>query len=239
MNLVSALILFNILILIYQLLIEIFTALCRLTGISYEKAKFQVVSLLTGTGFTTSESESMILTKKRRKLAQSIMLFSYIFNISIVSVFVNVFMSTSGTTIQEIKLGFLLTIWNIALIVFLRKFKILKKLVDYLSVKISDFRRKRKDNYVMIYDTFGNKVIAEIEIRNLKKSMKVKTIEEIELKKKYNIQLLVIKRKEEIISEIKPDAKLEENDVVVVFGKMKDIKQVFVRMLEKQEKVAI
>ena len=53
MNLVSALILFNILILIYQLLIEIFTALCRLTGISYEKAKFQVVSLLTGTGFTT------------------------------------------------------------------------------------------------------------------------------------------------------------------------------------------
>ena len=181
----------------------------------------------------------MILTKKRRKLAQSIMLFSYIFNISIVSVFVNVFMSTSGTTIQEIKLGFLLTIWNIALIVFLRKFKILKKLVDYLSVKISDFRRKRKDNYVMIYDTFGNKVIAEIEIRNLKKSMKGKTIEEIELKKKYNIQLLVIKRKEEIISEIKPDAKLEENDVVVVFGKMKDIKQVFVRMLEKQEKVAI
>ena len=73
----------------------------------------------------------------------------------------------------------------------------------------------------------------------MKKSMKGKTIEEIELKKKYNIQLLVIKRKEEIISEIKPDAKLEENDVVVVFGKMKDIKQVFVRMLEKQEKVAI
>lgn len=239
MNLVSALILFNILILIYQVLIEIFTALCRLTGISYEKAKFQVVSLLTGTGFTTSESESMILTKKRRKLAQSIMLFSYIFNISIVSVFVNVFVSTSETTIQEIKLGLLLTIWNIAFIVFLRKFKILKKLVDYLSVKISDFKRKRKDNYVMVYDTFGNKVIAEIEIRNLRKSMKGKTIEEIELKKKYNIQLLVIKRKEEIISEIKSDAKIEENDVVVVFGRMKDIKQVFVRMLEKQEKVAI
>lgn len=239
MNLVSALILFNILILIYQVLIEIFTALCRLTGISYEKAKFQVVSLLTGTEFTTSESESMILTKKRRKLAQSIMLFSYIFNISIVSVFVNVFVSTSETTIQEIKLGLLLTIWNIAFIVFLRKFKILKKLVDYLSVKISDFKRKRKDNYVMVYDTFGNKVIAEIEIRNLRKSMKGKTIEEIELKKKYNIQLLVIKRKEEIISEIKSDAKIEENDVVVVFGRMKDIKQVFVRMLEKQEKVAI
>ena len=126
MNLVSALILFNILILIYQVLIEIFTALCRLTGISYEKAKFQVVSLLTGTGFTTSESESMILTKKRRKLAQSIMLFSYIFNISIVSVFVNVFVSTSETTIQEIKLGLLLTIWNIAFIVFLRKFISLK-----------------------------------------------------------------------------------------------------------------
>ena len=40
-------------------------------------------------------------------------------------------------------------------------------------------------------------------------------------------------------STIKPNMYIEENDVVVVFGKMKDIKQVFVRMLEKQEKVAI
>ena len=39
-------------------------------------------------------------------------------------------------------------------------------------------------------DTFGNKVIAEIEIRNLKKSMKGKTIEEIELKKKLTLKNL-------------------------------------------------
>ena len=68
MNLVSALILFNILIFIHQILIEILTAIVRLTGISYDKAEFQVISLLTGTGFTTAESEGMMVTKQRRKL---------------------------------------------------------------------------------------------------------------------------------------------------------------------------
>lgn len=237
MDFVAALILFNILILIYQILIEIFTALCRLTGMSYEKAKFQVISLLTGTGFTTIESEGMVMTKRRRKLAQSIMLFSYIFNVSIVSIIVNVFMSTASSSLREVKVGILFTMWNIILIIFLRKSKIIRKLVDYLAVKISDYRSRRKENYVTIYDTFGNKIIAEIEIRNIRKDMKGKTIEENQLKSKYNIQLLVIKRKEEIISQITPDTIIQENDTIVVFGRMKDIKTAFVKMFYKEDKV--
>lgn len=234
MDFVAGLLLFNILILIYQILIEIFTALCRLTGMSYEKAKFQVISLLTGTGFTTIESEGMILTKRRRKLAQTIMLFSYIFNISIVSLIVNVFMSTSSSSNTEVKIGLLFTAWNIVLIIFLRKSKIIRKIVDAMAVKISDYRSKRKDNYVTIYDTFGNKVIAEIEIRNIRKDMRDKTIEENELKSKYNIQLLVIKRKEEVITQIMPDTIIQENDTIVVFGRMKDIKIAFIKIFDKQ-----
>lgn len=235
MSLVAAIVLFNILILIYQILIEIFTALCRLTGISYEKARFQVISLLTGTGFTTSESEGMLVTKKRRKLAQNIMLFSYIFNISIVSIFVNVFVSTANTTMREVKIAFLLTAWNIVLIIFLRKSKIVKNFIDNLATRISDYRMKKKENYVSIYDTFGNKIIAEIELRNIRKDLRGKTIEEIELKNKYNIQLLVIKRKEDIISQIGPNTIIQEGDTVVVFGRLKDIKTVFVKMIEKEK----
>lgn len=228
MNLVPGLILFNILILVYQILIEIFTAMVRLTGISYEKAKFQVISLLTGTGFTTAESEGMLVTKRRRKVAQNIMLFSYIFNISIVSIFVNVFMSTASSSMQEIQIGLILTAWNIVLIIFIKKAKITKKLADILAEKISNHNGKKQENYISIYDTFGNKTIAEIEIRKIKKEMQDKTIEDIGLKEKYNIQLLVIKRKEEIISQIKSDAIIKEGDTIVVFGKLKDIKKCLV-----------
>lgn len=234
MNFVAALLLFNILILIYQILIEIFTSLCRLTGMSYEKAKFQVISLLTGTGFTTIESEGMILTKQRRRLAQTIMLFSYIFNISIVSIIVNVFMATSSSSITELKLGLLFTLWNIFIIFILKKFKITRKFVDKLAIKISDSKSKRKENYITVYDTFGHKIIAEIEVRNIKEEMKGKTIEENQLKSKYNIQLLVIKRREEVISHITPDTIIQENDTIIVFGDIKAIKLALVKMFDKK-----
>lgn len=235
MNLVTALILFNILILIYQILVEIFTTLCRINGISLDKARFQVISLLTGTGFTTAESEIMLLTKQRRKLAQRIMLFSYIFNISIVSIFVNIFISFVNTTTNEIGIGILVTIANFILIVIINKSKPIRKVIDSIVVKAVNYKRKKNDNYISIYDTYGHKVIAEVELKTLKPEMQNKTIEEMKIKQRYNTQLLVIKRKEEIISEIWPNTIIKQGDTIIVFGKLKDIKAAFIRQNEMKE----
>ncbi|MFA6709555.1 MAG: hypothetical protein WCR79_07675, partial [Fusobacterium sp.] len=57
----------------------------RLTGMSEDKARFQVISLLTNSGFTTSESELILKSKKRRSLAKIIMIFGYTFTATIVS----------------------------------------------------------------------------------------------------------------------------------------------------------
>lgn len=233
MNLVMALILCNVLVLLYQIIIEIFTILCRINGMTVDKSKFQVISILTGTGFTTSESESMLLTKRRRKLTQYMMLFSYIFNIVIVSTIVNLFMSTSSTNIQEIRIGILLTTINIFLIFIVRKSQLFRDFLDKVVVKIAHSKILRNGNSISVYDTYGNKVIAEIELRKLKDSMKGKTIEELGLKSKYNIQILVLKRGEEIIDKIGPDVVLQERDVAVVFGKMKSIRSVFIKNEEK------
>ena len=108
-----------------------------------------------------------------------------------------------------------------------------------IVMKIINRKKLKKDNFIFIYDTYGNKVIAEINLKILKNSMKNKTIEEIGLKSKYNIQLLVIKRKEHIISEILPTTVIEENDTVLVFGKIKDIKNAFIKEIEKREKIKI
>lgn len=63
------------------------------TGLDREKSSFQVVSLLTGSGFTTAESELVTSSRQRRRLAKITMLFGYVFNITFVSAFVNVFLS--------------------------------------------------------------------------------------------------------------------------------------------------
>src|SRR3954471_13367896 len=55
--------------------IEIFVILFRLTGLKVEVSRFQVISLMTGTGFTTGESELILGHPVRRKLATFLILF--------------------------------------------------------------------------------------------------------------------------------------------------------------------
>ena len=57
MNIYLAFSLFALVILGYWVISELFTLLFRFTGLPDEKARFQVISLLTGCGFTTRESE--------------------------------------------------------------------------------------------------------------------------------------------------------------------------------------
>lgn len=234
MNIVAALILFDVLVIIYQILIEVFTILYRINGINVEISKFQVISLLTGTGFTTSESEGMIVTKKRRKITQRIMFFSYIFNVSIVSTFVTIFASTATATKEEIPICIGLTLFVILFTALFYKTKIARKIIDKIVMTIINHKKIKKENFMIIYDTYGNKVIAEIELKILSEKIKNKTIEEMGLKEKHRIQLLVLKRKGQVISEIYPDTTIQEGDVVVVFGKMRDIKNAFIKEIEEK-----
>ena len=85
MNIYMALSLFSLIILLYWVITELFTILFRFTGLPDEKARFQVISLLTGCGYTTKESEMLLSTRQRRGLARATMLFGYVFNITIVT----------------------------------------------------------------------------------------------------------------------------------------------------------
>lgn len=55
--------------------IEIHVILFRLTGLKLEVSRFQVISMMTGTGFTTGESELILGHPVRRKLAIFLILF--------------------------------------------------------------------------------------------------------------------------------------------------------------------
>jgi TrkA-C domain. len=65
-------------IIIFLIIIEVITVLFKLTGLSEEKARFQVISLLTGAGFTTKEAELITQHPSRRKLAQVLMIIGYV-----------------------------------------------------------------------------------------------------------------------------------------------------------------
>jgi hypothetical protein len=64
------------------LVIEIAVVLMRSTGLKYDIARFQVISLLTSTGFTTKESELILAHPVRRRLGMFLILFG-VFSLAI------------------------------------------------------------------------------------------------------------------------------------------------------------
>ena len=114
-------ILFSLIILLYWVITELFTFFFRLTGLPDERARFQVLSLLTGTGFTTRESELILGSRRRRRLARVTMLFGYVFNITIVSALVNVFLSMKLVNFGTQYIGVLIPLVTVGIIfIFLR-----------------------------------------------------------------------------------------------------------------------
>ncbi|WP_285769045.1 hypothetical protein [Peribacillus sp. SI8-4] len=68
---------------IIVLVIEISVTLLKMTGLKSNVARFQVISMLTGTGFTTDESKSIIDHPVRRKISMFLILFG-VFSLAVI-----------------------------------------------------------------------------------------------------------------------------------------------------------
>lgn len=223
-NLLAALIVFNLIIIIYQVVVEVFSAIFSIEGIQLDKAKFQIISILTGTGFTTAESELMLATKRRRKLTQTMILFSYIFNVTILSTIVNIFISTANTSLVEIVIGVILTIINFTILSIFNKSGKIRSIFDKKVKVLAMQFRKRKGNSISVYDVYGEKCVVEVNLRGLNRKIQDKTPKDLD--KEYNIQILVIKRGEELFTNIEK-MEIKRNDILIVFGNLKNIKKLF------------
>lgn len=136
MSILSAFIIFDVLIIIYELLVTIFSSLFELSGLTKDEARFQVTSLLTGTGFTTSESEKMLETKKRKRITRDIMIISYIFNISIISTLVALFTSTYKASFKELIVGLFLSIGVLIILILSKKISKIRIWIDGFFLKM-------------------------------------------------------------------------------------------------------
>ncbi|MCI9063858.1 MAG: hypothetical protein HFJ17_04580 [Clostridia bacterium] len=227
MNILSAFIVFDVLIIIYELLIEMFSALYELSGLTKEQARFQVTSILTGTGFTTTESEKMLSTKKRKRVTRDIMIISYIFNISIISTLITIFTSTRNSTWYDLLIGLAFSILVLFLVFFSRRVYKIRKIIDRTILSIVGAIFYKKQNQIVIYEYYNKDVLAEVKINKLLDDFNGKTLSEINLDDKYNIRILSIKRKNKVITKITSGTKLYKKDLVLMIGNKKIIDKVF------------
>ena len=228
MNIYVAASLFAILILVYWVISEIFTILFRFVGLPEEKARFQVTSLLTGTGFTTRESEMILSTKQRRRLARMLMLFGYVFNITVVSAFINVVLSLSTAQYGNFFIGVLIPIGAVALVFGLSRIRAVRRFFDRVISKAAGTLSGRGDeNAVMLIDHIGKGTIAQITLTHVPEYLAGVELVNSGLKEKRNILVMLVEHKNAQIDVPTAHTVFEEGDKLTVFGDYKIICKVF------------
>lgn len=227
MNVYLSLSLFALIVIIYLVITELFTILFRVVGLPEEKARFQVISLLTGCGFTTHESEMFISTRSRRRMARTIMLFGYVFNITIITALINLFISTKSFQEQAF-MGVFLPIFVVALFFTLIRMPFIRSRLDGLLMRLAGRVLNRDDsNAVVIVDHIDSESIAQVVLKNVPVELAGKTLAQMELRSAGNILVMLVEHKRGGAEPAVAETVFLSGDKLTVFGNYKDICRIF------------
>ena len=228
MNIYLAFALFSLMILLYWVISELFTVLFRFTGLPEEKARFQVISLLTGCGFTTRESEAFLSTKARRRLARITILFGYVFNITVVSALINVFLSLKTGQMGQYFLGVLFPLADIAIIIlFIRVPKVRAWGNDLLSRLADRVLRRDAVNSVLLLDYIGKDSIALVTMKTVPEELRDKPLSQLEMKTRDNILVMLVEHPGQTAEPARAETVFADGDKLTVFGSFYKICTVF------------
>ena len=213
---------------IYMVSIEIYTALFSITGLTVQKARFQVVSLFTNVGFTTIESEIITTNRQRKRIATFCMISGNLYACLIISLITNMMLnlkSESGSESSQIILIISLIVLAVCLILripVINKYE--QKFLERIARLI--FGKSDKTNIVTVLDNYGKDVIVEVTINTMPEVLAKKELKEIGLKKNFDCNILMIKRNNRMI-EVSGSSVLELKDHVVLFGNNQEIRKLF------------
>lgn len=229
MSMTSSIVLFGVFIIAYGIMTEIFTILFQLTGIAREKARTQVISLLTNSGFTTTESEIIMSSKKRRRIARVTMMFGYCFAVIIVSIMVNVFLSMNTYEVTNL-LG-TVSLMGILVILYICTMR-LKKVRHGFNSIIEKLGNRvmygKKSNALVLIDMVSTKAMVQIMVRNVPSFLQGTPLSESNLKQEYNIQILYIERNGELLDVVDGETIIRPKDILCLFGEFRKIKSAFI-----------
>ena len=229
MNFDVALIIILGVIVAYTILINLYTIFFQLSGLSYAKSRFQVISLLTNSGFTTRESETITSSRIRRKLAIAVMLTGHIFSIVIISLFVNLVFSFNAEQVKEsIWVIAIASISFIAIIVVLRLPKINEALSKLLKKTSHRLLKDKSKNVVTIFDEIGDEAVCEVIIYGVPSILQDKTLEESKIISKFGINILSVYRNKRNLKATRSTI-LMPGDVVLLYGNLTNIRDLFLK----------
>ena len=225
---IGSTIIFVLLIIFYIVIADIITIFFRLTGMTEERARFQVISLLTNSGFTTQESEAVVTSKMRRRLARATMLFGYAFTVTILSTTVNVFMTMSDTELGAVLLLFPVLLVILGLFWMMRRSVYLKTIFDGWIERIgSRIMFGKNANQVVLVEEYGSMVVAHIYLHTVPEILKDTTLAQSGIMSEHNLMVMLVKSSDDDAKQANGNTILQPKDTIVVLGKRKTIREIF------------
>ncbi len=205
------------------LLVKAASVALRLTGMEERKANFQALSALTGTGFSTKESELIMNNPARRRIISLLMILGYGGVITIIISFSTSIINSHGNIKYAGVLIFLVGLYLIYLFATYKGFtKRWDNFIKKKLIKSPVFEEAPIEDLLRLMEGYGL-----VRVLTKKKSIFInRHIKEINLTRK-NILILGIDRHNSWNPIPKGEEKILEGDKLVVYGPIKVINEIF------------
>lgn len=207
---------------IFMLSIEIFTSIFQLGGMSRSKARFQVLSLLTNSGFKTKESELITNDTFRRKTAIIIMVYTYASLLVFIASLVYISVHGNALTSFIYIIAEIILFYNFFTILTVKK--MVYSFVDWFSKK---YLLEKNINTIKVLEEFNNKVVATVYLHNIPSELLEVEIQTLEQLTTLEINILAIDRQSIIINSVLPTQTLNKDDKITVYGDLINIQYIF------------
>ncbi|MFK2825891.1 TrkA C-terminal domain-containing protein [Bacillus sp. B190/17] len=204
--------------LIVAFVIEISVMLFNLTGLETDVSRYQVVSMLTNTGFTTDEAQLILDHPVRRRLSMFLILFGAFSLAVIIS-------SITNILADDLRLKELALINVVLLILVLAgktpfiRHKLQKKLSYEMEKKLEISELPVKDALYLNEDD----LVTDVVIDESSEFIGKKTTELI--RRDEDVNILFIKRGKVYVRSSLASEKIQEGDQLFIYGNKKTIKK--------------
>lgn len=213
-----------VVILVSYLVVRAGAVALMLTGLDWERSRFQSLSAFTGTGFTTREAELVLKHPTRRKIVSWLMILG---NAGIVTVIVTATSSLVTSRGYQISVNFLLLAGGIFLIHKIAGNKgITRKWEDFIKRKLlnlPDFEEESTEDLLHFMEGYG---LVKIRIRR-RSMLADRKLLDLKLKQQ-GLIVLGIERGQKWIQSPAGLETLKVGDRVVMYGPLAGLKSVSV-----------
>lgn len=207
---------------------RIATKALMLSGLSEDVAAFQARSIVTGTGFTTDEAESVVNHPARRRLVMPLMVIQNAGLVTVISTFVLSFVNTETAGIA-LRRGLILVV-GVALLIYLSRNEWveeqLERLIDWLLEKYTNL--KIVDIHTLLNLHKGYTVSQFAIEENMWLSGKY--LEDLRLKDEGILVLCIESDDGEIICTPEGDEQLSAGDELTVFAQEDSVNELKSRL---------